>query len=58
MFTSDTEDKLLHERLFAYNIKNNRTSLYPWDIMIVKKNRRYYMPLNEIVRLEKKHKTK
>ena len=53
MFTIATENSNTHFKLLEYNIKNKRESLYPWDIMIPKKNRRYYLDLDSIKQKEK-----
>ncbi|WP_310557792.1 hypothetical protein [Flavobacterium sp.] len=62
VFTLDSENRDLQFKLLEYNIKNKRETIFPWDIMIVKENRRFYMPLDTIKKiiteLEIKYKNK
>lgn len=62
VFTLDSENRNLQFKLLEYNIKNKRETILPWDIMIVKENRRFYMPLDTIKKmiteLEIKYKNK
>lgn len=48
IFTIASANKEIQYKLLEYNIKNKRESILPWDIMIVKENRRYYMSLDTI----------
>lgn len=58
LFTVATENKKIHYKLLEYNIKNKREYLYPWDIMISEKNKRFYLPLDSIVHKENEYLTK
>lgn len=58
-FSVASENEKIHFKLMEYNAKNNRETLLPWDINIVSKNKRYYMPLDvmqkKIKKLNKKY---
>jgi hypothetical protein len=51
VFTLASENRNLQFKLLEYNIKNKRETILPWDIMIAKENRRFYMPLDTIKRM-------
>lgn len=53
LFTIASENPIHHYKLMEYAIKNKREFIYPWDIMIPHKNRRYYLNLDTLVKKEK-----
>jgi hypothetical protein len=53
-FSVASENEKIHFKLMEYNAKNNRETLLPWDINIVTKNKRYYMPLDAMQKKIKK----
>ena len=52
LFSIASSNKSIQKKLLEYNTKNNRESLYPWDIFI-SGEKRYYMPIDSILKIKK-----
>lgn len=52
LFSIASSNYEIQKSLLKYNAKNNRESLYPWDIFISGK-KRYYMPIDSILKIKK-----
>ncbi|WP_343329143.1 hypothetical protein [Polaribacter staleyi] len=52
LFSIASSNDSVQKKLLEYNAKNNRESLYPWDIFISGEER-YYMPIDSILKIKK-----